>query len=472
MTFSRRIGTLPPVGRVAPFVALPPFAGEFIESQRPAERVVRLFHDWLKQSHRPLLQLESRELDEFLSGLEQSTRMQPRKKARFRHFALSYFDWLYARGLLGFDPRYAWPRSNFPLPADARRFLQTLEPTHRLSTVRGYQTTLRQFHIWLNAEKRTFQDLERADLEAWLRWLHARGLRACTRLHSIQQVRAYLEWLEEQRVLPAERSDGLLRTTDLPKLPQYLPRPLPPDVDAVLQERLRKSGDRYQRALLLMRWTGLRIGELVALEYDCVRHDARAAPSLKVPLGKLDTERLVPIDEKTLKLILKLRRSDRRKRKLLLQTATGKKIPYQKYREVLLKACRGLTLAEPMTTHRLRHTFATTLLAGGMGLPALMRVLGHRDVRMTLRYAALTDELVASEFADALKRSAQRYKTPLPTAASSSTPNPARLLADAARYLAKCTLDHSLDKLRARALLKRLRRLDADVRRLLRHKCG
>jgi site-specific recombinase XerD len=470
VTFTRRIGVRPPVGRVAAFAALPPFAAEYIEAQRPAEPVVRLFHKWLNHSYRPLLQLESRELDAFLCSIERSS-MPSRKQARYRHLALRYFDWLHGSGLLGFDPRYAWPRSNFPLPPEAQRFLETLEPTHKLSTVRGYQTTLRQFHIWLNAEKRTFHHLKRVDLESWLRWLHVRGLHACTRVHSIQQVRTYLEWLEEQHVLPADSSQGLLRSTDLPKLPQYLPRPLPPEIDTVLQQRLRKPGCRYQRALLLMRWTGLRIGELIALEYDCVRHDARGIAYLKVPLGKLNNERLVPINEKTLKLVLKLRRTDRRKRKLLLQGPTGVKVPYDRYRQALAKACRGLVLAEPVTTHRLRHTFATTLLAGGMSLPALMRVLGHRDHRMTLRYAAVTDELVASEFSDALGRSAERYKTALPAAAS-STIAPAQLLADAARHLAKSTLDESVDKLRAKALLKRLRRLDADVRKLLRHKLG
>ena len=62
-----------------------------------------------------------------------------------------------------------------------------------------------------------------------------------------------------------------------------------------------------------------------------------------------------------------------------------------------------------MTTHRLRHTYATSMLAGGMSLPSVMRILGHSDYRMTLRYAAITDSTVFTEFAAALVHNAERY---------------------------------------------------------------
>ena len=42
-----------------------------------------------------------------------------------------------------------------------------------------------------------------------------------------------------------------------------------------------------------------------------------------------------------------------------------------------------------MTTHRLRHTYATTLLGAGMSLPSLMKLLGHTDIATTARYHPL-----------------------------------------------------------------------------------
>jgi hypothetical protein len=106
------------------------------------------------------------------------------------------------------------------------------------------------------------------------------------------------------------------------------------------------------------------------------------------------------------------------------------------------------------------------MLAGGMSLPAVMKLLGHRDYRMTLRYAAITDETVTTEHAEALRRNEQRYKTQL-TASAVAAP-PTKALADLARYIHKRVDDDALDKPRARTLIKRLRRLDTAVQRLFR----
>lgn len=445
---------------------LPPFAAEFLQLKPAARVAVYQFHRWLKASGRPILQLEVVEVEQFLAHFEKTSDSEPIRTAR-RRSALTYFDWLHARALLRFDPRCTWPRSNFPLPPHASRFLDSLRPTHSLQTVRAYQTNLRQFHIWLNANHVSLLGLERSHVESWLAWLHARKLAACTRVNTIQNIRAYLESLEEQRLLslPAE---SLLRGSDLPRLPKYLPRPLPPDVDHVLQRRFKKSGCTFQLGLLLMRRTGLRIGELIALPYQCLRTDHSGNTWLKVPLGKLATERLVPLDAPTLALVSKLRRTGLRKRPLLFTSPTGHKTRYASYREALGHACRGIQFAEPMTTHRLRHTYATSLLAAGMSLPAVMRLLGHSDYRMTLRYAEITGTSVFAEFAAAAKQIAERYPSISAPGLAPAPAQPLSLLSDVARYVQKRTQDDNLDRDSARALLRRLRRLQTDLRRFFR----
>lgn len=456
------------VTRAKSLLALPPFAQQFLQANASSFSAVQRFHRWLKSTHRPILQLDAQEIETFLGELSASSLPQSTRSRR-RRLVLRYLDWLHSQNLLRFDPRRAWPRSNCPLPPPALRFVDSLKPTHKPSTVRGYQTQLRQFHIWLDAEHITLEHLERRHIEAWLGWLHARGLHPSSRLAIIQNIRAYFAWLEEQKLLTTPESHTLLRSSDLPKLPQYLPRPLPADVDAQLQLRLRKSRDVYQLGLLLMRRTGLRIGELIALPYDCLRHDLKGNPALLVPLGKLDTERLVPLDPQTEKLVLKLRRRAKRKHHWLLQSIKGRKTRYDLYRAALLKASRGLHLSEPITTHRLRHTYATSLLAAGMNLPSVMRLLGHRDYRMTLRYAAVTDETVRIEYTAALANSETRYQhRPAPLARKTPSSSPATSLTDAVRYLRSLLSDHSVPVPEARALIARIRRLDASFRKLLR----
>lgn len=444
---------------------LTPFATEFLLLEPKAKAVVRLFDGWLRASCRPIRQLEAAEIEQFLQRLAKvagADNVRGQRLARAR--ALKYFDWLHARDLLRFDPRTAWPRSNFPLPPQAQRFLDLLAPTHSRATIGSYRTNLRQFHIWLEANGRAVAGIDREKVESWLQWLNARGLAACTRVHSIQNVRAYIEWLEDERLVPTPPSK-LIRGSDLPKLPKYLPRPVPPDVDAVLQRRLKSSRCTYQLGLLLMRRTGLRVGELAKLPFNCVHTDHAGNSLLKVPLGKLATERLVPLDPKTIKLVRKLRREGPRRRALLIVTPSSQKVRYDVFREALNKACRGLTFAEPMTTHRLRHTYATSLLAAGMSLPSVMRLLGHTDYRMTLRYAAITDSTVFAEFTAALERTAARYPTISSAQTPAAPPQPLAMLLDLIRLVKRFAADSHLDPRVTKNLLQRLRRIHADLRK-------
>jgi site-specific recombinase XerD len=102
---------------------------------------------------------------------------------------------------------------------------------------------------------------------------------------------------------PARR---LVFRDDIPKLPRILPRYLPVDADRRLTEQLQHPGTGNELAacaLRLQRACGLRIGELLDLELDCVHEVPGQGAWLKVPLGKLESERMVPLDEEILDLI-------------------------------------------------------------------------------------------------------------------------------------------------------------------------
>ena len=100
---------------------------------------------------------------------------------------------------------------------------------------------------------------------------------------------------------PARR---LIFPRDAPKLPHPLPRYLPADQERALLAALENSPNRLRAdALLLLRATGMRIGELTTLELDCVHEVPGSGAWLKVPLGKLLTERMVPIDDETVEII-------------------------------------------------------------------------------------------------------------------------------------------------------------------------
>src|SRR5215471_9691752 len=59
-----------------------------------------------------------------------------------------------------------------------------------------------------------------------------------------------------------------------------------------------------------------------------------------------------------------------------------------------------------------RHTFATEMLRLRVSLPALMQLLGHKDISMTLRYVQVTQQDLQREFHLACQTIAQRHLIP------------------------------------------------------------
>jgi site-specific recombinase XerD len=440
-------------------VELPPESRDFLRTARGrrARSVVHSFHRWLDRHHLTLAELMPDHLRRFLAR-PQRTRVTPRTSGAYWDLLRDYLQRLCDRGLIKFDPERL-RRHPKRLPAIAREYLASLAPTHRPSTCHGFATALRKFYGWLDQHKLEAQRLTRQEIAPWFQELHAAGLQPASRRHLLVDVRAYLRWLSErQRMRTAP--DDLIRTADLPKLPLYLPRPLTMDADRELQRRLAASEDPCAWALLLMRRTGLRIGELRGLEYHCLRPDERR-PLLKVPLGKMNNERLVPLAADTVDLIRRLQSTAPRARPWLVPGPDGRQISFHRLIAVLNAHSNDLPDPVRITSHRLRHTYATEMLSAGMSLLGVMRLLGHRDYRMTLRYTAITPDTVGDEYHKALAQLATKYRLP-PPAPPDQAPDPDQLLEHLARWLRK----HAPSRQPLRPLLKRIERLQHDVRSL------
>jgi integrase len=220
---------------------------------------------------------------------------------------------------------------------------------------------------------------------------------------------------------PARR---LVFTRDIPKLPRALPRYLPADADRLIGEALQASPNRlFADALLLARATGLRIGELRDLELDCVHEVPGTGAWLKVPLGKLDSERMVPLDDEAVDLIDRIAGTRSPGRPMthpktgrpaeFLLTHFGKRVSAQALRDELARACQAAGLP-PATPHQLRHTWATALINAGCSLQALMAMLGHVSAAMSLRYARLFDSTVRAGYERALAQAKTMLTVPSP----------------------------------------------------------
>jgi site-specific recombinase XerD len=427
---------------------------------RRARTAVHALHRWLDRRQLALEQLTPQMFQTFLRW-PQRARVTPKSSQAYWTRLRDYLYWLGERGLIRFNPKHLRRHLKL-LPPLAREFLALLAPTHRPSTCGGYASALRSYYGWLDKRELDPRQLTRREIVSWFQELHAAGLSDVTRHGLLIQIRVYLRWLSERagmRTAP----DDLVRPADLPKLPLYLPRPLTTEADRELQRRLAASQDARAWALLLMRRTGLRISELCGLEFHCTRLDDRR-PLLKVPLGKMNNERLVPLDSDAVDVIRRLQSVGPRPRSWLVPGRGGRKMDYWRLHDVLDVAGRGLPDPARITSHRLRHTYATELISAGMSLVGVMRLLGHRDHRMTLRYAAITPETIGDEYQKALAQLATKYQLPPPAIRPErdDATDPDQILEHLSRWVRK----HATSREAPRALLRRIERLQRDVRSL------
>ncbi len=99
-----------------------------------------------------------------------------------------------------------------------------------------------------------------------------------------------------------------------------------------------------------------------------------------------------------------------------------------------------------------------------MSLLGIMKLLGHRDHRMTLRYTAITQEGVRREYNQALERIRARYLLPTAARRSASPPptRPSKLIHQAIRWLQT----HATSQPKSPSVIKRLQRLETALKRI------
>lgn len=312
--------------------------------------------------------------------------------------------------------------------------IRTLALTLRPHTVSGYRGAARRFLSYLRTafpQVRRLSQLRRdPHLLGWFRSLCERQppLANKTRANLLLCLRRLLDDLTVNgQGLPPD----LIRREDFPPQPRYLPRPLSPQDDQLLQQELRRTDDLSANALLLTRATGIRIGECIDLALDCLRQVGVDQWALHVPLGKLHTERLAPADDDVRRIvarILALRalapaaRSAKSQGLLLPRGGTHDGV-YQTLLLALADAAKRAGCSCPVTPHRLRHSFASEMLRLGVSLPALMQLLGHNDIRMTLRYVLVTQLDLQREFHAARQNAAQPHHPPTLTVPNYPSPS-------------------------------------------------
>jgi site-specific recombinase XerD len=296
------------------------------------------------------------------------------------------------------------------------------------SSVTSYRGTVRLFLTYLGAQYPRVHSLDQLRRDPHiLGWLapfrsHNPPLATITRANRVICLRRMLEELAWTQQLPALAH--LLGREDVPRKERHLPRPLTPEQDQLIQHELRRRNDFTSNVLLLLRHTGMRIGECADLSFDCLRPLGPNQWAIHVPLGKLKTERWVPVDSMVCQLVDRIRSlrppTAPQAGRLLLPRRRGRYMLIRRLRAALRDVVASVGITARIVPHQFRHSYGTEMMRAGVGFTAVMKLLGHKSPHMTLEYLEITQQDLQREFH--LARAHPRHLMPLPTIASVSKP--------------------------------------------------
>jgi site-specific recombinase XerD len=286
------------------------------------------------------------------------------------------------------------------------------------ASIRSYRATARLFLAYLSQHHpriRSLDQLRRAHIVGWLSLLRAHPPRAAiTRANYVIYLRRLLEELAWTQQLPTLAH--LFSRDDVPVQERPLPRPLTHQQDQLIQQELRRRDDLLSNALLLLRHTGMRLGECIDLSFDCLHQLGPDQWAIHVPLGKLKTERWVPVDATVCQLVERIRSlrpaTAPHNGRLFFFRPPGHVSQRRKLRATLREAAAAAGISARIVPHQLRHTYGTEMLRAGLRFPAVIQLLGHKSPDMTLHYLEITQQDLQREFHRA--RAHPRHLIPSP----------------------------------------------------------
>jgi integrase len=292
------------------------------------------------------------------------------------------------------------------LAATLHGYVEQMRLSLRPSSMFHIERVLREFALWLTAhapEVTAVVDLRRAHIERYKRYLaekpNARGRRSVKRTLAGQlgTLRICLERLGEWQGEDAP-ARVLMFPGDVPRLDDPLPRFIDDAAAAKLLRAARESSDPFARLTVeFLARTGLRRGEFLSLTVDSVVQIG-SAYWLHVPLGKMRTDRYIPLHPQLKELLdewVSGRPDSLREPWLFIER--GRRIGVQRIEKALTRIAHEAGIGH-VTPHQLRHTLATQAINRGMSLEAIAALLGHKSMRMTMVYAKIADRTVADEY--------------------------------------------------------------------------
>jgi site-specific recombinase XerD len=314
---------------------------------------------------------------------------------------------------------------------DAKRFLDAVR-TRGLSslTTRAYAFDLVRFYRWLLPRKQRLDELAASDLVDFIADQQRDGAAPRSINRRLSTVCLFFRFktgreldhgvLGVLRPAPHYKGPGRDHFLGVHRLTPRIRKirvkearkivePLTPDQVRAFLRSLRRYRDLAIVHLMLL--CGLRSKEVLDLELD----DVVWADSRLRVRGKGSRDRALPLPAllaRVLRDYLRVERPtksrDRRLFLVLQGRRRGRPMTSAGLRNLFRHRRRRPMLASAHA-HRFRHTFGADMARAGVRLPILQRMMGHADLKTTLRYIELSLVDVAAEYGRAISAIEGRY---------------------------------------------------------------
>jgi integrase/recombinase XerD len=277
------------------------------------------------------------------------------------------------------------------------------------NTLEAYAADLRKFASYAEtslAKRGGLEELDGGDIASFMVKLSKEGLAARSSARHLSAVKGFLRFLVRERTIETDPT----ALVDGPKLARKLPVFLTTsEIDALLGAPNRETprGLRDAAMMMLMYAAGLRVSELVSLRLG----DLDLSRGTVTPLGKGSKRRIVPIADVAVDLVKRYLTEVRpsavdkkKKTDVLFVSPRGGALTRMGFWKILRGHMLGAGIAKKISPHKLRHSFATHLVAHGADLRAVQTMLGHANIATTEIYTHVARDHVRRAHAEAHPR--------------------------------------------------------------------
>jgi len=264
-------------------------------------------------------------------------------------------------------------------------------------TVKAYARDIRGFADFLDGYYGSadwkWAGVDRIAVRAFLADSARRGLSKRSMARSLSAVRSFYRFLNLHHGIEVNPARAAATPKLERKLPAYLDRGAMDRLFVLAETRAGENtlqGRRNRAILELFYSTGMRLSELVTLDLDDID---LVADQVRVK-GKGKRERLLPVGRPAVQAVRQylprrdeaLRESKAPERRALFVSERGRRLKQRAVQLIVRALLEAVSEGQEVSTHSLRHSFATHMLDAGADLRAVQELLGHASLSTTQIY--------------------------------------------------------------------------------------